>query len=158
MRGLAEFVGTVTAAAAVCGILGELMPKGPSRQILKLTGALFLAFSMLQPLSQLKLPALQEVTDRLRTEGSLAADLGEEMASQEQIRCITQSLQTYILDKAEALGLTLTVELNLEEESYLPCQVVLSGEAAPLAKQRLTEQLVQELGIAKEEILWIGRE
>lgn len=156
MHALAEYIICVSAAAFVCGIVNSLMPKGPAKEVLKLVGGLFLAFSVIRPVADIRIPELAEVSASWQEEASEAAALGEEMAREAAAESIKQELEAYILDKAGELRLTVEAEVFLEEETLLPESVTVSGNAAPNSRQRLTDWIESELGISEEDIRWIG--
>lgn len=156
MRALAEYIVSVSAAAFLCGIVNSLMPKGTAKEVLKLVGGLFLAFTVIRPIADLQIPELSEVADSWQEEAQQAAAMGQSMAQELTAEGIKSQLEAYILDKAEELRLELEVEIALQEESLLPEQVRLKGNASPHAKQQMTRYIRQELGVAEEDILWIG--
>lgn len=156
MQALGEYIVSVSAAAFVCAIAGSLMPKGPSREILKLVCGLFLAFTVIQPVSHMEIPELSELTEGLTAEGDSASAAGEEMMEQAIRESIKEQLEAYILDKAESLGLTVSAEIRLHPDTHYPKTVHLTGDAAPVLRQKLTEALSEDLDINQEDILWTG--
>lgn len=156
MQALGEYIVAVSAAAFVCAVVGSLIPKGPSKDILKLVSGLFLAFTVIQPVSDLKIPELSEITQVWKKEGASASDAGQEMMEKAIRESITQQLRSYILDKAESLGLTLTAEVLLHPDTCYPRKIHLTGDAAPALRQKLTEILSEDLDLNQEDILWNG--
>lgn len=156
MQALGEYVISIGAAAFVIGILGSLMPKGPSKEILKLVCGLFLAFTVISPVSNIQIPELSDVAESWKAEGKEATLTGEEMAREEARQCITRELTAYILDKAAALGLTPEVQVTLHDETFHPTGITLTGEASPILRQRLSEILQNDLGLTQEDIIWTG--
>lgn len=158
MQSLGEYIVSVCAAAFICGILNSMAPKGTAKEVLKLVGGLFLTFTVIRPVADIQIPELAEVTENWQQEAWDAAQAGEEMALQSAVESITQQLEAYILDKANALRLTLTVEVSLEEDSLMPDMVRLTGDASPYARQQMLTYLQKELGFSEEDILWTGPE
>lgn len=156
MRELGEYIVSVCAAAFVCGIVNGMMPKGAAKDLLKLVGGLFLAFTVIRPVANIRLPELAEITESWQQEARDAAEAGEEMAMESAVDSIKNQLEAYILDKARELRLILTVEVSLEENSLLPDMVRLSGDASPNARQQMLTFLQQELGLSEEDIVWTG--
>ena len=66
---------------------------------------------------------------------------------------ITQQTQSYILDKADTLGVCLEVGVELNEE-MVPWRVTMTGEAPPYARQRLEGIIQDDLGIPAERQVW----
>ena len=59
------------------------------------------------------------------------------------------------LDEAKALDCDLSVEVILSDDDIpVPKQVRLAGEISPYARQTLTNFMVQQLGIEREEMIW----
>lgn len=156
MRALAEYIVSVSAAALLCGILNSIMVKGTAREILKLVSGLFLAFSVISPVSNLRLPELTEIEATWQTEAADAVHAGEIMARDAVSDSISEQLETYILDKAESMGLDLTVHVSLKmDDSCLPETVTMEGRASAEERQQLTVEITEALGLTEEDIKWI---
>ena len=82
-------------------------------------------------------------------------DQGLEMARSERMEIIYQQTSAYILDKANAMGLEVEVEITLQEtDAPIPIAVTLKGRASPYSRRSMEELLYRELGIPKEKIIW----
>ena len=65
--------------------------------------------------------------------------------------------EAYILDKAASLGVELEVDVLLEDMYPMaPKTVRLSGSVSPYVRNRLQNIIAEELGISKENQIWIG--
>ena len=158
MRALAEYIISVSAAAFLCGILNSMMLKGTAKEVMKLVSGLFLAFCVISPVSDLRLPELTDLGESLQQEAQEAAAAGESMAQESVSESIKEQLEAYILDKAESLGLNLTVEVFLaEEDSFLPEGVTLQGDAPLPERQELIQEITDALGLTEEDITWTRR-
>ena len=157
MQGLAEYVISITAAAFVCGIVRNLMPKGTAKEILRLVGGLFLAFTVIRPVANIQIPDLTIVEDLHRQEAAAAVSQGENMVLESLAGSIKQELEAYILDKARELRLEVKVQVLLSDSGYLPESVRLEGEASPHARKELLHILTEELGLQEENIQWNER-
>lgn len=159
MHALAEYIISVSAAAILCGILNSLMLKGAAKEIMKLVSGLFLAFCVISPVSDIRLPELTAVGEEIRSEAETAAEIGEAHTLKALADSISRQLEAYILDKAEEMGLHLDAEIFLgSEETFLPERVVLSGEAAPGIQKQLIREIAEDLGIPEEDVQWSGRQ
>ena len=71
-------------------------------------------------------------------------------------KIISGRIQAYILDKAAALGLNITVELEMETraDTPYPKAVIIRGEAAPAQKQQLQQYLEQTFAIPVQRQVW----
>ena len=81
------------------------------------------------------------------------ASQAEDETKRQMAAIISEEAASYILDKADALGLQLEVQVELDAE-LLPCGVRLQGAASPYARSQLSGQIETELGIPKERQVW----
>ena len=108
----------------------------------------------LTPLAQLDYEALSETISRLELEKE-EARTGIEIQNQDLVaRIISGRVQAYILDKAASLGLTVTVELEMETRTPYPKAVTIHGEANPAQKQQLQQYLEQTFAIPVQRQVW----
>jgi hypothetical protein len=77
------------------------------------------------------------------------------MAQQAREQCISENLEAYILDKAGRDNISLTVDVTLGED-LVPEMIQIQGKWDQHIKQELTEIIEKELGVAKENQIWIG--
>lgn len=157
MDGIRQYVLGVICAAMICGMVTALVPEGMAKGILKLLSGVFLAVTVLSPLTGRDLG--RELTELLpdTLEGKAIARRGEAMARETMAGLIKQQTETYILDKANSLHGNVGVEVILSEDPIpVPFSVVLTGSVPPYARKQL-EQIIQgELGISKENLRWTG--
>ncbi len=69
---------------------------------------------------------------------------------------IIDSAETYILDKAQALGMDVTValETSLQEGYPIPWSVKITGTATETQKGMLTAYIAEELGVPEDRQEW----
>ena len=80
-----------------------------------------------------------------------------EMSTGAMIAIIKEETEAYILDKAASLGVTLSVEVMVEDGNVPRLSgVQLSGQVSPYARQQLSTWISNDLGISKENQKWIG--
>ena len=155
MQALAEYIISVSAAALICGILNSMMLKGTAKEVLKLVSGLFLAFCVIRPVSDIRLPELADIGESIREEAASAVTAGEEMAMDSARDSISEQLEAYILDKAASLGLDIQVEVFLtQDDSFLPESVTIRGSGTAQQKKELMEEITDALGITQEDITW----
>lgn len=156
MAALCQYVFSVTAAAIICGIVMSITQKSSIQPILKLVCGMFLAFTVVKPVTQIDLAELMEVSLPYSQDAVQAADLGENSSQEAMAAIIKDETEAYILDKAAALNVSLEVEVTLDGDPPVPTAVRLSGEVSPYAKQQLEQILYEDLGISKENQQWTG--
>lgn len=154
MEALRLYIISVVAAALLCGIVTGLMPQGRASQIIRMVCGLFLAYTVLAGLTGLDLQ-IPDWDVLAVTDARQAAALGESLGEAALTQVIKEQTEAYILDKAAVLGLSLEVEVSLDE-SQVPQSVVLEGQAFPYERQQLQNTIARELGIAKENQQWIS--
>lgn len=159
MEAIGQYIVSVAAAAILCGILKAILPgKGAASAVLGLICGLFLAFTTIRPLAQVELGDLPVLSNAYWEDAGEVSAEGEKIATAAMEDIIKTQTEAYILDKARSFGAELTVELTLSGGSIpTPSAVRLEGNISPYAKTCLERVLEDELGISKEDQLWIGQ-
>ncbi len=154
MEALREYLLSVTTAAIVCALVRRLLAgKGSAETMGKILAGIFMALTVLSPLTQLRLPQLSELP--ISADAQQAVQAGEESARKALAERITAGAEAYILEKAAAMQATLTVEVELSDDPIpVPSRVYLQGNIAPYAKQKLQTMIREDLGIDKENQVW----
>lgn len=144
-------------AGAIFGtVLPALLPEGTARKTAAGLCALVMLLLALTPLAQLDYEALAETISRMELEKE-EARTGIEIQNQELVaKIISSRIQTYILDKATAMGLTLTVELEMQTrtDTPYPTAVTIQGEATPAQRKQLQAWLEQTFAIPLQKQEW----
>ena len=136
MEALRQYVISVVAAAMLCGIVVRLFPNGSGKQVGKLICGLFLAYTVLSPISRVDFSKLPDFSLRCMDDAEDAAAMGENLARAD-------------------LHANLRVEVAVGEDN-LPAAVTISGEASPYARRQIQAMIANDLGISKENQKWIG--
>lgn len=155
MEALRQYVISVVAAAMLCGIVVRLFPSGSGKQVGKLICGLFLAYTVLSPISRVDFSNLPDFSLRCMDDAEDAAAMGENLARDSMADIIKEETEAYILDKAADLHANLHVEVTIGEDN-LPAAVTVSGEASPYARRQIQAMIENDLGISKENQKWIG--
>ena len=150
---LREWVTSVVLVTLLLSVAQTLIPEGSIRKIAVFTGGLILLAALLQPvlgadLSRLDLEldayeqTVRERREELETEGK--RDLSA---------IIAETTAAYISDKADTLGIAVTVKVSVEPGENgvpVPSSVRLSGPTSG----ELADYMEQELGIPRERQVW----
>ncbi|MBO5129705.1 MAG: hypothetical protein J6B95_05105 [Oscillospiraceae bacterium] len=156
MEEIRQYVLSVAAAAIVVAIVtGLTAEKSSGGMILRLMGGLFLAFTVLGPVAELSFGDVGEYFAAFSSDGEQAAADGKFAAREAVCSYIKSETESYILDKADAFGAALSVEVKLTEGG-IPDSVRLRGSVSPYAKACLENMMAEDLGISKENQTWIG--
>ena len=153
MEALRQYVISVVAAAMLCGIVVRLFPNGSGKQMGKLICGLFLAYTVLSPISRVDFSNLPDFSLGYMGDAKDAASMGENLARDSMADIIKEETEAYILDKAAALGADVSARFALDEQD-LPRTVTLTGSCTPAQKQALARVLAEDLGIPEERQIW----
>ena len=154
MEILQRYVLSVTAAAVLCAVVKTLTEgKKGQEKVLSLVCGIFLLATALEPLDMLQMPSFANGTGQIEAQAQQVVDKAQAEASAQMAAIITQQTQSYILDKADTLGVCLEVGVELNEE-MVPWRVTMTGEASPYARQRLEGIIQDDLGIPAERQVW----
>lgn len=137
-------------AAILCAVIRSLAGEGQG--IRKLICGVFLALCVLSVPVDMKLPDMD--LDKISDEARAAVMHGQDQAEEARETIIKEALAEYIWNKASELELELTIRLELTDEQT-PENVFLTGSAESAARMQMTAELVQALGIGKEDVIWI---
>lgn len=155
MESIREYLIGVTAAALICAVMTKLLGKGTLGAVVKLIAGIFMALAIISPMVDIRIEELTDFVSDIKLSADDAAVEGENSARAAVESIITERTREYILDKAEALGLEMTVEVELDTgEIPVPRAVTLSGDISPYAKAVLSEYIAANLGIEAEEQTW----
>ena len=152
MEAIKSYLLAVTAAALICGIVGNLAGKGNISKIVKLLCGIFMAATVIKPLVDIRLDNIYIFTHSLTVSSDFAVSQGEKFAAEEMARIIKQKTEAYILDKAKSHGAEISVEIALN--NCVPISVTIVGEVSPFVRSSLSTSIAQELNIPPEEQIW----
>ena len=153
---LSGYVLSIISASVIAAIVSSFFDgKSGTAGLIKLVSGLFLTFVIISPLTKLDFSRVNDYLDEFILEGVEAASVGENLAREAEGDIITDRVQAYILDKANSLGAELDVEVVLDQDN-IPVSVTLIGNISPYAKAQMAAIIVNDLGISKEQQLWIG--
>ena len=157
MEAVRAYLLRLTAGALLSAGVLALIPKETVKKAAVVLCSLVMLLIALTPLAELDYDALSEAISRLELEKE-EARTGIEIQNQELVaRIISGRIQAYILDKASALGLTVTVELEMETRAATtyPKAVTIHGEANPVQKQQLQAYMEQTFAIPAQRQTWL---
>ena len=157
MEEVRQYVISVTAAAVFCAMITGLLNKnGSGYTIVKLLSSLLLAYTVIAPWTKINLSNFSLYTDEIASAAERFAEQGTDYAYSESSAIIKEKAEAYILDKAASMGLDIEVEVTLSTTALpTPESAVIQGAVSPYAKERLQVCFQNELGIPKENLVWI---
>lgn len=158
MQNIGQYILHVGLAALLVGIICEFSDRKSSTGMLtRMICGLFLAFTVINPLTELNFDILESFSGITTQNGQQAVSAGTAMAEESTRAIIRQEYTAYILDKARSLGCDLNADVTVGEGTYpLPESVCITGNVSPQNRRILEELLTKDLGIPKENQQWIG--
>lgn len=158
MRSLGQYILSIGLAALLTAIIGEFSDrKSATGTVIRMVCGLFLAFTVINPITELNFGILEAFSENLSPDATSAVSTGTALADESLQEHIKQRTQAYILDKARSLGCDLEVNVTVGEGSVpVPESVQIIGDVPENMKTELEAVLELELGISKENQQWIG--
>lgn len=157
MKELGEYLIHLTAAALICGVAIRFVRGNQMISIIiKLICGVFLAYSLIKPVPELRIKQIDNIVSDIGKEGERFAAEGMEYTRTALSESITQRTEAYIMEKAKAMHADLAVEVELSDDDIpIPVAVSLTGDVAPYTKSQLSELISTDLDIPKEKQQWI---
>lgn len=155
MDGLRQYVLTMILAAILCAVVVSIMPEKAGKQsVIRMICGLYLLLVACKPMGIISFAAEENDLVTYRQEAEQMQTEARKQADEAMTAVIKAQTETYIEDKAEALGATVTAGVMLAED-MLPWQVELTGEVSPYVKTRLVQTIWADLGIPEERQVWL---
>lgn len=153
---LRQWLLSIVSCAFLVSLIDQLTPDGAVRQLVRFGGGLVLLLCMLRPLGAAELTDLLPDLAPLSDERAALESQYREEHDHTLAAVIAERTGAYIEDKARALGLCVTAEVNVQviEGTLCPVSVVLHGEE----NAALAQLLESELGITRERQEWRAAE
>ena len=154
MESLRSYILSLVCAAAFCGILNGIAgEKGIAVGLRKLICGVFLCVSVISPLKNLDFDGLLEPITEIREDALATVAMGKALYQESLAEVITGQAETYILNKAQSLGLAVTVSIQ-PDDSGKPYRATITGIIPESRMQALSDILEGDLGIPKERQIW----
>lgn len=155
MDAVKDYLISIVAASLVAGIATGITKKsGSISSMVRLLAGLFLTVTVMQPIVNISFGNLQLYLDQTSADADHAAGIGRNTAETEVKQVIIERSCAYILEKANALGADISVEVVLDD--FIPSAVEICGAVSPNAKQQISNYITTNLGISTEDQQWIG--
>ena len=153
---ISGYVLSVISASVIVAIISSFFyEKNGTSGIIRLVSGLFLTFVIISPLSKLDFSRVSKYLEEFTLEGAEVASVGENLAQEAEADIIKSRVQAYILDKANSVGVQVDAEVMLDQNN-IPVSVKLIGNISPYAKVQMATIISDDLGISKENQVWIG--
>jgi len=156
MYRIGQYLLSIVSAALLVSICNTLIEKkGAISSVIKLMTGIVLALLVVSPWTDLRLDDVWSSFSYVDAEAEGVVQQGKQAALKEVSIYIKDQTEAYILDKAHALGLDISVDIKLTED--VPpsvASVSVYGSAAPYAKNQLKCLICEDLGVTEECLTW----
>lgn len=158
MDAIRQYFLSVTTAAIICAVLKALPgSKGITGGIVKLICGLFLAFTVIRPVTDIRIEDFSVFIGDISADAQTAISIGEDFSRDNLAALIKEEAEAYILDKAQALNADIQVTVAVSRDSQpSPEEVYITGNVSPYIKAQLQKIITEDLGVAKEYQIWIS--
>ncbi len=156
MENIKAYIMSIVAAAIICGVTrGLLNEKTTIGQAGRLLSGILMAITILSPLTTISFRNITDYFEGISVEADKYVDDGKTAAKDSIAGIIKSQVEAYILDKANRMGLEISVEVELDaSNNAVPCGVTVTGKLSPYAKEVMSTYMEENLGIAKENQRW----
>jgi len=151
-----NYILSIIAAAIISAIVKSLVgKKTATAKVIELLCGIMMAITVIQPIKDINFYNIPSYFDSLTADAKEYVQQGALMAEKSVEDIIKSQTEAYILDKADRLGLCISVEVGLDDKNCnIPDRVTVVGNISPYAKEVLSDFLQNDLGIAKEKQQW----
>ena len=157
MEELKQCLLRIITAALICAVIQTFQQQRIAKALTNLVCGLILTVTVITPFRKFSIPVSFEPVVSMSTEASVSAVEGEEMSREALSYIIKTETEAYIQDKATELGAQIDVAVTLSsEEIPVPVSAVIRGTFTDQIRENVQEILFTDIGIAKENITWIG--
>ena len=151
-----EYILSIIIAAIICAIAGSLLDESSSAgKILKIITGVFMCVTVLAPISKISFSNISYYFDNVLEDSELHVGEGKIAAQNSISGIIKAQAEAYILDKANSMGLDLSVEVELDDNNYsVPCGITIDGAVSPYIKEIMSDYIEETLGVTREKQRW----
>ena len=150
------YILSVVSVAIICAIVRSLLGgTSTTGRIVNLICGILMAVTVVAPLKDISFDMVGSFWNGVRYDAQKYVSEGTLMAENEISHIIKSQCEAYILDKANRMGLQITVEVELDEnDRNTPCGVIVSGSVSPYAREQLSSYIEDTLGVCRENQKW----
>jgi len=148
---------SVICAVMISSILQKILSGGTSQKWISLFCKVYISVILVSHLLTVDFQGIPDVIAGKESVSRSYAMEGQQIAHTQIRDIIKHNVQAYILSKAEQLELSVAVTVSLSsDEIPYPDKVTLKGKIPPYKKTLLSNILTDDLGISREDQIWIG--
>lgn len=149
------YVLSIVIAAIISSISGSLLDGNKSAgRIINILSGILMTVVLLTPFKNISLISVPKHLEDITQDAKSYVEDGKSSAQYDIETIIKKRTEAYIVDKAKAMGLDISVEVHLDDNNSIPCEVTLSGNLAPFEKGIICDFIEDKLSITKEHQQW----
>ena len=159
MEAIRQYILSAATGALLCGIVTAFCRDSPYKKHVTMLCGLFMTITLLRPLIGIGFPELPDLNAYI-SQAENAVEEGKRISLAAQKAIISQECETYILDKAKELQVDLAVNVTVDKREGEPVPVFaeMIGTIQSEIQYQLSRIIETDLGIQKENQLWIAGE
>ena len=156
MSAVKGYLLSVSVCAFLVSLMIAILPEGGVKKVGNLIGALLMILAVVAPIAKIDVNRIAKSvtmfdmrTEEIRT--------GIEIQNRSVLsEVISERIETYILDKAEEIGVSISAEITLDEEGGYPypVYVLIKGAVSEEDKVYLEYLIERDVGIPPERQEW----
>lgn len=156
MDGVKQYLLTVVIGALLCAIFSKVCNKSStSGMLVKLLAEIFMLLLIISPLLRIDIVNVYDYFSNSSFTGTDYIAQGQLYTKEQTDKIISDSVCSYILDKAAELDSDIDVDIVLSETSpSIPVGVVIYGDVSPYTKTVMQKFIADDLGIPEESQVW----
>lgn len=146
----------LTAAAILGAVLRKMAPEGGAGRATRLGSGLLVILTALGPLGNMDPAGAAAHLAERGFVGGYTDQSVQQISNELLEELILDSVEAYILDKAQELGAEVTaeVEMVVQNGCPIPWRVRIQGQVPEQTRERLKQLIQDELGIPEERQIW----
>lgn len=149
------YILSIVIAAIICSVLGSILDGNKSAgRIIKMLSGILMVFVLLTPFRDISLASIPNQLEDIADDAKGYVEDGKSSAQYDKGIIIKKRTEAYIVDKAKDMGLDILVEVRLDDDNSIPCEVILTGNLAPFEKSLICDFIEDKLSITKEHQQW----
>lgn len=148
-----QYILSFISVTLLCHIVSRIIDSCAVKKSIKLLSGILILTSISVPLGDFHLESIN-LEDSIIADGDRISAYGVELSKKAKKDLIINECEAYILKKAESLGLDIAVDVNIDQ-TLIPVSVNIQGNASPHVQKTLSDIIENDLGILKENQVWV---
>ena len=149
-----QYLLTIICATCTCAVVLRFFDSNTRfKPIITFICGLFMLITVISPLRNFQIGDIAGISTDFQLEAESIVDIGIQEANISKNKIICESVETYILDKANQLGVNLEIHISINGDGT-PVGVNIAGQVSPYTRSRLQQIISDDIGIPPEAQIW----